>query len=169
MDGRTLRPPHYRSTAVGAPEDLCYGRGGRASGRRRRHVEHAGSGAANRRAFLRSRLGCHGTRRSIGRSGKGFKEQPSTYRISAAPTGRGRCRRCRNLISKGETRFEVCAFVTPGRYTLLLRCTKQKCIDAPLAAAILAVYKRADRVPVDAALEGGAEGTCHNLCQFGSI
>ena len=39
----------------------CYGRGGRASGRRRRHVEHAGSGAANRRAFLRSRLGCHGT------------------------------------------------------------------------------------------------------------
>lgn len=96
-------------------------------------------------------------RRSIGRSGKGFKEQPSTYRISAAPTGRGRCRRCRNLISKGETRFEVCAFVTPGRYTLLLRCTKQKCIDAPLAAAILAVYKRADRVPVDAALEGGAE------------
>ena len=61
------------------------------------------------------------------------------------------------MISKGETRFEVCVFVRPGRYTLLLRCTKQTCIDRPLAAAILAVYKRADRVPVDAALEGEAE------------
>ena len=61
------------------------------------------------------------------------------------------------MISKGETRFEVCVFVRPGRYSLLLRCTKQKCIDAPLAAAVLAVYKRTDRVPVDAALEEGAE------------
>ena len=61
------------------------------------------------------------------------------------------------MILKGETRFEVCVFVRPGRYTLLLRCTKQKCIDAPLAATILAVYKRTDHVPVDAALEGGAE------------
>ena len=61
------------------------------------------------------------------------------------------------MISKGDTRLEVCVFVRPGRYTLLLRCTKRTCIDRPLAAAILAVYKRADRVPVDAALEGGAE------------
>ena len=45
----------------------------------------------------------------------------------------------------------------PGRYTLLLRCTAPACIDAPLAAAILSVYKHADRVPVDAALEGSAE------------
>ena len=61
------------------------------------------------------------------------------------------------MISKGETRFEVCVFVRPSRYTLLLRCTKKTCIDRPLVAAILAVYKRADRVPVDAALEGEAE------------
>ena len=108
------------------------------------------------RGFLRSR--CVGVMVGrCGRSSKGFKEQPSTYRISIAPTGRGRCRRCRNLISKGETRFEVCVFVRPGRYTLLLRCTKKTCIDRPLAAAILAVYKRADRVPVDTALEGEAE------------
>ena len=111
---------------------------------------------SHRRGFLRSR--CAGVMVGrCGRSGKGFKEQPSTYRISAAPTGRGRCRRCRNLISKGETRFEVCVFVRPGRYTLLLRCTKQTCIDRPLAAAILDVYKCAARVPVDAVLEGGAE------------
>ena len=83
---------------------------------------------------------------------KGFKQEKSTYRISAAPTGRARCRRCRAVIAKGETRLEVCAFVRPGRYTLRVRCTAPACIDAPLAAAILSVYKHADRVPVDAVL-----------------
>ena len=90
-------------------------------------------------------------------SSKGFKQKKSTYRISVAPSGRARCRRCREVIAKGETRLEVCAFVRPGRYILLLRCTAPACIDAPLSAAILSVYKSADRVPVDAALEGGAE------------
>ena len=89
--------------------------------------------------------------------GRGFKQKKSTYRLSVAPSGRGRCRRCRAFIAKGETRLEVCAFVRPGRYTLLLRCTAPACIDAPLSAAILSVYKHADRVPVDTALEGGAE------------
>ena len=88
---------------------------------------------------------------------KGFKQEKSTYRISAAPSGRARCRRCRTVIAKGETRLEVCAFVRPGRYTMLLRCTAPACIDAPLSAAILSVYKHPDRVPVEAALEGSAE------------
>ena len=88
---------------------------------------------------------------------KGFRQKKSTYRISAAPSGRGRCRRCRAVIAKGETRLDVCAFVRPGRYTLLLRCTAPACIDAPLSAAILSVYKSADCVPVDATLEGSAE------------
>ena len=52
---------------------------------------------------------------------KGFKQEKSTYRISVSPSGRGHCRRCRSVIAKGETRLEVCAFVRPGRYTLLLR------------------------------------------------
>ena len=90
-------------------------------------------------------------------SSKGFKQNKSTYRISVAPSGRARCRRCRAVIAKGETRLEVCAFVKPGRYTLLLRCTAPSCIDARLSAAILSVYKSANRVPVDAALEGSAE------------
>ena len=88
---------------------------------------------------------------------KGFKQEKSTYRISAAPSGRARCRRCRTVIAKGETRLEVCAFVRPGRYTMLLRCTAPACIDALLSAAILSVYKHAERVPVDATLEGSAE------------
>ena len=90
-------------------------------------------------------------------SSKGFKQKKSTYHISAAPSGRACCRRCRAVIAKGETRLEVCAFVRPGRYTLLLRCTAPSCIDARLSAAILSVYKSANRVPVDAALEGSAE------------
>ena len=90
-------------------------------------------------------------------SSKGFKQKKSTYRISVAPSGRARCRRCRAVIAKGETRLEVCAFVRPGRYTLLLRCAAPACIDAPLSAAILSVYKHVERVPVDAALEGSAE------------
>ena len=90
---------------------------------------------------------------------KGFKQEKSTYRISVSPSGRARCRRCRAVIAKGETRLEVCAFVKPGRYTLLLRCTAPSCSDAPLSAAILSVYKHADRVPVDAALEESAEAS----------
>ena len=90
-------------------------------------------------------------------SSKGFKQKKSTYRISEAPSARARCRRCREVIAKGETRLEICAFVKPGRYTLLLRCTAPACIDELLSAAILSVYKRADHVPVEAALEGSAE------------
>ena len=90
-------------------------------------------------------------------SSKGFKQKKSTYRISVAPSGRARCRRCRAVIVKGETRLEISAFVKPGRYTLLLRCTAPSCIDARLSAAILSVYKHTERVPVDAALEGSAE------------
>ena len=88
--------------------------------------------------------------------GRGFQQRPSTYKISAAPTGRARCRRwrCRRCIEKGATRVEICAFVRPGRHTLLLRCAD--CVDARFAAAVLAVHGRAERVPVEAALVGSA-------------
>ena len=69
--------------------------------------------------------------------GRGFRQRPSTYTISAAPTGRARCRRCRRRIEKGATRVEIRAFVRPGRRTLLLRCAD--CVDARFAAAVLAV------------------------------
>ena len=86
---------------------------------------------------------------------RGFRAQPCTYAIGAAPTGRARCRRCNSRILKGAARIEINAFVRPGRRTLLLRCAD--CVDARFAAAVLAVHGRAERVPVEAALVGSAE------------
>ena len=87
--------------------------------------------------------------------GRGFQQRPSTYKISAAPTGRARCRRCRRRIEKGDARIVINAFVRPGRRTLLIRCAD--CIDARFAAAVLAAHGSAERVPVAAALVGSAE------------
>lgn len=76
-----------------------------------------------------------------------FKQRPSTYKISVAPTGRARCRgRCRQLISKGAVRVETCAFVRPGRATVFVRCAE--CVDKATAAAILRVYRSVEHVPV---------------------
>ena len=87
--------------------------------------------------------------------GRGFQQRPSTYTISAAPTGRARCRRCRRRIEKGAARVEICAFVRPGRHTLLFRCAD--CVDARFAAAVLAAHSSAERVPVEAGLVDSAE------------
>ena len=80
-----------------------------------------------------------------------FKTQPSTYRISLAPTGRACCRKCKKTIHKGAVRLEICVFVRPGRYTVLLRCAS--CIDSALALAILKVYKSASRVPAEPSVD----------------
>ena len=86
---------------------------------------------------------------------RGFRAQPSTYAIGAAPTGRARCRRCRRRIEKGDARIEINAFVRPGRRTLLFRCAD--CLDARFAAAVLATHGSVERVPVEAGLVDSAE------------
>ena len=79
-----------------------------------------------------------------------FKQRASTYRLSRAPTSRGKCRKCRNTIIKGTPRIEICAFVRPGRATVLLRCIA--CINTAFATAVLATYDTAERIPADASL-----------------
>ena len=76
-----------------------------------------------------------------------FKARCSTYRIEPAPTGRARCRRCKQSLLKGELRVAISAFVRPGRRTLLYRCARPACVDVGFARTVLAVYDTADRVP----------------------
>ena len=95
-----------------------------------------------------------------------FSTRPSTYRISLAPTGRARCRRCKRAIAKGALRLEICVFVRPNRYTTLLRCAG--CVDAALSRAILAVHKAASRVPADAMVdESAAARVCSAITSLG--
>jgi len=68
---------------------------------------------------------------------------------------RARCRRCRRRIDKGDVHIEICAFVRPGRRTLLFRCAA--CVDAWFAAAVLAAHGSVERVPVQSGLVGSAE------------
>ena len=89
-----------------------------------------------------------------------FSTRPSTYRISLAPTGRARCRKCKQAIHKGAVRLEIGAFVRPGRYTCLLRCAS--CIDSALALAILNVYKSASRVPAEPSVDHASAARVRN-------
>ena len=82
----------------------------------------------------------------------GFKTRPSTYAINRAPTGRGRCRKCKQCIPKGELRIVITAFLRPGRSTPLLRCSSCACLPA-FAAAVKAVYGNVSRVPGEEAEE----------------
>ena len=79
-----------------------------------------------------------------------FKQRPSTYRISIAPSNRARCRACKRRVDKGELRIAITAFVRPGRSTQLVRCVQ--CVDARFGAAMLAVYGTPARVPAEASV-----------------
>ena len=59
--------------------------------------------------------------------------------------GRARCRGCKRLIAKGETRIVITAFVLPGRATVFSRCGR--CLGTRFATAVLDVCGTADRVP----------------------
>ena len=75
-----------------------------------------------------------------------FKTRPSTYRLELA-TGRARCRgKCKALVPRGSVRIVTTAFVRPNRATCFTRCGG--CIDRAFATAVLAVYTRANRMPV---------------------
>jgi len=82
-----------------------------------------------------------------------FRTRPSTYRISLAPTSRAKCRKYIQVLAKGTPRITTTAFVMPGRSTVFARCAP-RCVDAKFAAAVLAVYKSAARVPSDPTVAG---------------
>ena len=80
-----------------------------------------------------------------------FKSRKNQYLIEEAPSARARCRRCRKPIPKGALRLRIVAFVCPGRTHAFFRC----CVDAKLAAAALAVYGSAERVPCVSTMDAG--------------
>ena len=75
----------------------------------------------------------------------GFKARPSTYRISLAPTARASCVMCGEKLMKGAVRLETCAFVLPGRRTVLI--CHAACVKQSQAKRIVKVYGDVDRVP----------------------
>ena len=58
--------------------------------------------------------------------------------IDAVPTGRARCRGCKQLIERGAPRLVVYVFVRPGRVTKLVR--HPACVDGALAADIVRTH-----------------------------
>ena len=80
----------------------------------------------------------------------GFKARPTTYKLSAAPTSRARCRVCRKPIPKGDLTLEACVFVMPGRRTVLVQ--HAMCVMGALAADVVRVYRTVDRLPAAAEL-----------------
>ena len=53
---------------------------------------------------------------------------------------------CRRQMNKGELRLETCAFVMPGRRTVLM--THAMCVTGAQVRDMLCVYKSVGRVPV---------------------
>ena len=63
-----------------------------------------------------------------------FKTHANRYSLDSAPTGRAKCRGCKQAISKGSPRFVVHAFVRPGRGTKFV--WHVLCIDKALAVDV---------------------------------
>ena len=92
-----------------------------------------------------------------------FKAQPSTYRLSLAPTGRARCRRCKERVGKGELRLETSAFVRPGRRTVFVHHARATCVSVALARDVLVVYGTKERVPVGAGVDAVAAAEARQM------
>ena len=93
----------------------------------------------------------------------GFKTQPSTYRLSLAPTGRACCRGCKGRVAKGELRLETSAFVRPGRRTVFVRHACATCVPVALARDVLAVYGSMERVPVGPEVDPSMEAEARQM------
>jgi hypothetical protein len=75
-----------------------------------------------------------------------FKARPNVHAIDLAPTGRARCRECRQLVPEGRVRVATTAFIRPGRSTRFVRCGTAACLSPAFATAVLAVYRDAGRI-----------------------
>lgn len=95
-----------------------------------------------------------------------FKTRPSRFELSVAPTSRARCRGCKRMVQKGETRLVTHAFVRPGRGTCFVRHVR--CVTVALLREVLAAHGSVEHVPVgagmDTALADEAREELRTLC-----
>ena len=66
-----------------------------------------------------------------------MKARPNRYSLSVAPTGRARCRVCKQVVGRGEMRLVTLAVVCerPKRLTKFVR--HLSCVDSALAKSVL--------------------------------
>ena len=64
----------------------------------------------------------------------GLRTRASKYWIGLAPSGRAKCRSCKQLVHKGEVRIVTLGFVRPG-HSCKLVC-HARCATAALAKAM---------------------------------
>ena len=83
-----------------------------------------------------------------------FKTRPPTFSIGLAPTGRARCRGCKGLVGKGETRLVTHAFVRPGRSRDFVRHVG--CVSVELMRAVLAAHGSVEQVPAESGMDPDA-------------
>ena len=76
----------------------------------------------------------------------GFRTRGSKFWVGTAPTGRAKCRGCKQSIEKGEVRLVALAFVCPGRWCKLVH--HARCVTPKLAKAVMSVCKDVNGVPM---------------------
>jgi hypothetical protein len=64
----------------------------------------------------------------------GFRTRASKYWIGLAPSGRAKCRSCKQSVQKGKARIVTLAFVRPGHSCKLV--SHARCATAALARAM---------------------------------
>ena len=62
------------------------------------------------------------------------RQRPSKFWVGLAPSGRAKCRACKQLVQKGEARIVTLAFVRPGHSCKLV--SHARCATAALARAM---------------------------------
>ena len=88
-----------------------------------------------------------------------FKTRPHTFSIGRAPTNRARCRGCRKVIEKGDTRLVTHAFVRPGRSRDFVRHVG--CASPELMKAVIAAHVSVERVPTESGMDADAVSNAH--------
>jgi hypothetical protein len=85
------------------------------------------------------------------------RTRASKYWFGLAPSGRAKCRTCKQLVEKGEVRLVVLASVCPGRSCKLVH--HANCVGSELASAVLTVCGDVNRVLMsdDVSVEGQRE------------